>query len=119
MNLDPPYDNSIEQGLADLASTVRILNPEAFDSDAEGLFAMLVRGTAIYVKAWENEGSVGSLADAVVTSADLADPNRIADPHAHFITLLELTLEAIEDNIRGELDPNWKIVKDEDGPPTQ
>lgn len=107
INLTPPYENPIEQAMAELASTVHILNPEAYDEEADGLFAALVRGLYIYVEAWAKSGDDNSLAALMVDADDLNDPSRADDPHATFISLLDLALEAIHDNIRCELDPKY------------
>ena len=107
MNLNPPYDNPLEQRMADLASTTHILDPDPYEDDGEGLFALLVRGVYIYVEAWSKADDDSSLGALFVATDDLADPSRAGDPNATFVTLLQLALEAIHDNIRCELDPDY------------
>ena len=103
-DLQPPYDNPIEQAVAELASTAHVLMPNLYESDGDALFATLVRGASIYVEAWLSSGASNTLAGAVLTAEDLADPDRADDPHASFLSLLNLTLEAVYDNIEHELD---------------
>jgi len=105
-DLKDHYDNPIEQAMLDLANIVRFNNGDAFDSDGEALFTMLVRGLYIYAEAWAESGG-GSLADLVVTSEDLADPNRVSDPHATMFTLVGLALESMGDNIGCEIYPDY------------
>jgi len=102
-DLEPPPDDELENRMADLASIVRILNPEPYESDGDALFALLVRGLSLYVTAWANSDVGRSLAGVALTAEDLADPDRANDPNAAFTTLLDLTLEAIFDNIAYEL----------------
>jgi hypothetical protein len=104
-DLQPPYENPIEQAVSELASTAHVLMPSLYESDGDALFATLVRGAYIYVEAWLSSGASNTLAGAVLTAEDLADPDRANDPHATFLSLLNLALEAVYDNIEYELEP--------------
>ena len=78
-NLEPEYDNPIEQAMRDLASLVHQEAPDSYQSDGDGLFAALVRGLTVYVNAWMKSGN-GSLGMLLVDTDDLADPDRAGDP---------------------------------------
>jgi hypothetical protein len=103
-DLNPPYENPIEQAMAELAATVHNMNPDAYQDHGEALFAMLVRGLYIYVDAWIRLGDdTSSLSALMVAAEDLNDPSRAGDPHATFFTVMDQSLEAMRDNIGCEL----------------
>ena len=94
-------NNRLDELIEDLLFVLDV-QPEVqniYDHRSEVAFWVLCRTARFYVNSWAAEPPNGSIGDAMIDKFDLEDPARVLDENARLISLLEMTLESVYDNL--------------------